>query len=34
MGIQDGRKKSPEAGFNLMAFGEQYLIEHEFTGFS
>jgi hypothetical protein len=31
MGVQRGKKKSPGAGFNLMVFGEQYLIEHEFT---
>jgi hypothetical protein len=31
MGVQRGRQRSPGAGFNLMVFGEQYLIEHEFT---
>ena len=34
MGVQRGRKKSLEAGFNLMVFGEQYLLEHKFAQFS
>jgi hypothetical protein len=34
MEVQRGRKKSLEAGFNLMVFGEQYLVEHEFARFS